>query len=80
MEVEIDHRLAELLLGIGVVDVVRLIDDIDEVTGFGLSPENLAKTNHQIPVVGKVLPICLAQVEMCSPAVDVIEARIGNQS
>ena len=44
LEREVDHRLAELVFKVDILDEVRLIDDVHEVPRLGDAPEHLPDT------------------------------------
>ena len=72
---EVEHRLAEFVLHVNILDGISLVDDIYQMQKLGDAPEDFADAEPQLPVVAHNLHIGLAQVEVAAAAVGVVKAR-----
>ena len=68
-EVEIDHRLAEIIFGVEVFDQVDLVDDVDEVVRLCPPPEHGMRTDQHVPAVAAIAVIRFAQIGVRAPRV-----------
>ena len=79
-ERDVDHGLSQLVLTVDVLHAVGLIDDVDQVMGFGLAPEDLPGTCKQCPAILQEQGARLAHVEVRSASIVRIDPQEGRQS
>ena len=72
---QVDHGLAQEVLFVGILDLIHLIDDIDQVPRLGHAPEHAVDPDQKIPLVLNGTPVSLAQVGMGSFAVLAVEPK-----
>ena len=71
--------MTELVFAVDIFHRVGLIDDVDQVTGFGDSPEDLAHAHQQRPALGLVRPVELPNVRVGAVIVVSVPADEGDE-
>lgn len=74
------HGLAQLVLAVDVLDQVGLIDDVDQVLGFGHPPEYLVDAGANLPAVGYVEVVELADISVGAFFVRAVDPQEGDDS
>ena len=75
---KVDHRLAEPGFAINIGDGIGLVDDVDQVYGFGDAPEHGVHADQQFEAVRLTRPVGFAQVGERTLGVDCVMPKIGN--
>ena len=78
-EIQVRHRLAELVFLVERFDQIGLVDDVDEMARLGDAPKDFAQADAQIPIAGVVEPVRLAQIPMGALVVAGVEAAEGDE-
>ena len=79
LHTQIDHRLAELVLLVDILQRVGLVDDVDQMARFGDTPEDLVDAAQQVPVTLARRDIGLADVEMGAFVVPAGQPQEGDE-
>ena len=74
---EVDHRLAQVILAVGIFHQIHLVDDIDQMGGFSDAPEYLGDPGAQFPVPLDTVPVEFADIAMAALAVALVPAQEG---
>ena len=64
LDIQIEHRLPQLRLTVGIFDGIVLIDDVDQVARFRDAPEHLVDADDRVPSVAQMQPVPRPQVGM----------------
>src|SRR5690606_31687695 len=76
---EVHHGLAEVVLAVGIFHQVDLVDDVDQVNGFGDAPEHLVDPGPQLPVPFDAVPVEFADISVGALAVVLVPAQDGGE-
>ena len=79
LQAQIDHRLAQLVFAVRILDQVGLVDDIDQMPAFGHPPEHLVDADADIPAIAGIEVVELPDVAMAAGSVLRIEAQEGDE-
>ena len=72
------HGLTEFVLPIRILDLIRLVDDVDEMDGFGYPPEHLSQSDVEILIGKGASPVELAHIDMGALRVFEVPANEGD--
>ena len=64
IDIEVNHRLAKLGFLVDVFHEVGLVNDVDEMSRLGDTPEDLVDTDGEIPIVTVDAPVQFPEVRV----------------